>query len=453
MNTYFLTFRATPTEENEQYDMVESALVHCWIVEDSPEDAFSKASFYISKYDWIIKRTEQYPIVTIREDFIEKDLGLQHYDKAQEEGIAIVFLACSRNGKTTSGPIELKPSHKINMNRFLETLKKYKNMGRCLHYDSSRSCKEIVNAHSIQRGRSLSEIAYDGHVYRITADFETLKKNKGKLSCKKVGINKVSTFLGFCKKHDNELFKKIDNYPLIPTNEQIFLYGYRSLCRELFVKENSLNIIERQLNEEPNQRAIKKLLSNLKQGTVFGLENLRRHKYKYDESLKKEDYQNIGYVLFTSTQKPFIAFSGLFYPDFDFMGRYLQDLGDNNTELELITFCSAPMTTGWGFLFTWDVSSSNVCVDFMRSLATMICEDKKLEDMLFRLVISNCENHAISPQWWESLSGIHKRQIIEKASKTADILVNTPQSYLTEGLEGIANWTFDKVISNMKNRT
>ena len=32
----------------------------------------------------------------------------------------------------------------------------------------------------------------------------------------------------------------------------------------------------------------------------------------------------------------------------------------------------------------------------------------------------------------------------------ADVLVNTPQSYLTEGLEGIADWKFDSVISNMK---
>lgn len=449
-NTYFLTFRVLPTEENEQYDMIEAALVHCWVVEDSPEDAISKASFYVAKYDWIIKEIESYPTETIREDFIEKDIGLQYYNKAQEDGIAIVFLAWSRDGKTTSGPKELKPLYNINTSNFLGALKKYKNIGCCLHYDSDGNCKEIVNAHSIQRERSLSAIAYDGHVYRIMADFGTLKKNKGKSLCQKVGINKVSTFLGFCKKHDNELFKKIDNYPLMPTDEQIFLYGYRSLCRELFVKKNSLNIIENQLNNGQNQRAIKELLSNFKQKTAFGLKNLIRHKYRYDESLKKKHYQNIEYVLFTSTQKPFIAFSGLFYPDFDFMGECLQDLGDHSTELELIGFCSAPMITGWGFLFSWHASSSKVCVDFMRSLATMICEDRKLEDMLFRLVISNCENHAISPQWWECLSDIHQRQIIERASKMADVLVNTPQSYLTEGLEGIADWKFDSVISNMK---
>jgi hypothetical protein len=450
MNTYFLTFKVEPATENTQFDMIEAALVHCWVVEDSPEDAFYKASFYVSKYDWIIKNIESYPKETIREDFIERDLGLQNYDKAQEDGIAIVVLAWSRDGKTSSGPKELKPSYSLNINDFLRLIKKYKNLGRCLHYDSDRRCKEIINAHSIQRERSLSAIEYKRHVYKITADFSSLKKSKVKLSCQKVGINKASTFLGFCKKHDNELFEIIDNYPLIPTNQQIFLYGYRSLCRELFVKENSLNIVKSQLNYGPNQRAIKGLLLYFKEGTSFGLENLRRHKYRYDESLKKKNFQNIEYVLFVSDEKPIIAFSGQFYPDYDFMGRFLQDLGDHSSELELITFCSAPMSSGWGFLFSWHVSDSKVCLDFMRSLATMIHEGRKLEDMLFRLVISNCENHAISPQWWDNLPDIQKEQIISRASKMADVLANTPQSYLMEGLEGIATWKFNSVISNMQ---
>ncbi len=73
-----------------------------------------------------------------------------------------------------------------------------------------------------------------------------------------------------------------------------------------------------------------------------------------------------------------------------------------------------------------------------------------LDDLLFRLVISSCENHAISPQWWENLSDSLQEQIISRASKMADVLSNTPRSYLMEGLEGIATWKFDNVISNMR---
>lgn len=448
-----MIFRVVPTEGNLQHDMVEGALVPCWVVEDSLDAAYNKASFYVAKYDWVVEEIEDGPIAVKREDFLERDSDLEQYDKAQENGIAVEFVGWSRDGKTTSGPIKLEPAYRMNIESYLATIKKQKNRGRCLHFDSDEGCKEIVKAHSIQKQGALSAIAVDGHVYRITADHGTLKKNKGKLSCNKVGINRVSTFRGFCEKHDNELFERIDNEPLSPTDEQVFLYAYRSLCRELFVKEYSLNAYESQLNHGPKQGAIHELLSGSKQGTAFGAENVRRHKSRYDESFRKRHYQNIRYVLFESPQKPCIAFSGLIFPDFDFMGRPLQDLADHGTELELITYCSAPMTAGWGFLFAWHVSNSQVCVEFMRSLATMMCEGRKATDMLFRLVISGCENHAFSPSWWEELSGTHQEQIIERASKMSDNFVPTPHSYLMEGLEGIASWQFDKVNSCMETET
>lgn len=89
MNTYFLTLKVVPTEENEQYAIAKGAMVHCWVLEDSPENAFSKASFYVSKYDWVVEKIESYPTKTTRDYFIGKDLGLQNYEKAQEDGIAI----------------------------------------------------------------------------------------------------------------------------------------------------------------------------------------------------------------------------------------------------------------------------------------------------------------------------------------------------------------------------
>jgi hypothetical protein len=450
MNTYYLELKVIPDKANENYNIVKGAFAHCWILEDNPETACSKAIFHVSKYDWEVERIESFPVETTRNHFIDKDIGLHNYDKAQEDGIAVVFVSWSKDGKTTAGPITLKPPYNFDLDNYLKIIKQFQKNGRCLHYESGERCNEIINAHSIQKGVSLSSIAHNGYVYKLTSDIGTLRKNKGKLSYERRGIGNVSTFLGFCKKHDNELFVPIDNGSLKPTDHQIFLYGYRSLCRELFVKENAVNIIDRQLENGPNQKAIKSLLTNIRQGASFGLKNLKMHKTKYDNSLKKHHYNDIKYVLFTFMEKPFIAFSGLLYPDFDFMGKRLQDLGNHSTDLELITFCSAPMKTGWGFLFSWHNSSSKVCVDFMRSLATMIYQKRRTEDMLFRLVISSCENHAISPQWWEQLPIGHKEQITKKASKMVDILVNTSPSYLLEGLEGISNWKFESVIPKME---
>src|SRR5574337_1945141 len=82
-------------------------------------------------------------------------------------------------------------------------------------------------------------------------------------------INKVSTFLGFCKYHDNNLFKPIDDQYLIPTDQQVLLYAYRSLSRELFVKENVLNNLKL-LVKKTDQKFMNQYLVAYKSSIAFG---------------------------------------------------------------------------------------------------------------------------------------------------------------------------------------
>lgn len=450
MKTFFLQFKVTPTNINQHFELVKGALASCWIQANDSQSAFAKAKFYVLKSDWEVGEIDVLPVEVTKDHFIGRDIGLEQYLCAQEKGIAISYTAWSRDGKTTAGPIPIKPSHKFDLSSYLTEQKQLASKGHCLHYEGGLKCNEIISAHSIQKNRSLSAIADKGHVYKLSSSMGSLKKNKGRPTFKKYGINKVSTFFGFCQKHDNELFAPIDDSPLIPTDHQALLYAYRSLCRELFVKENAIELVESQLENDIDQRAIEDLLLKLKLGTSFGLKNLKKHKEVYDNSLRKNSYSETKYVLFISEQEPTVAFSGLLYPDFDFMGRQLQDLGDHNSKLELITFCSAPMDHGWGFLFAWHATSSNVCVEFMRSLATMMHDNNDaLGDFLFRLVMTSCENLAISPKWWETLPLNKKDQVTSKASLMADIFSAVKPSYLMEGLEDISQWKFERVISNM----
>jgi len=451
MKTYFLQFEVTPTNRNKHFDVIKGALASCWVQCDDSQSAFAKAEFFIIKNDWEVKRIDVLPVEVKKEHFIERDIGLEQYLRAQEKGEAIFYTAWSRDGKTTFGPLPIQPSHNFNLSVYSKIQTRLTNKGRCFHYKSGLGCNEIINAHSIQKNRSLSVVAEKGLVYKLSTSMSSLKKNKGRPTFEKCGIKKISTFRGFCQKHDNELLAPIDNSPLIPTEHQILLYAYRSLCRELFTKENALELTKSPVVSNISQKAIKDIFTDLKAGTIFGLENLKRHKEAYDNSLRKNFYSATRYVLFISRQEPIIAFSGLLYPDFDFMGKPLQNLWDYNSKLELITFCSAPMTAGWGFLFAWHETSSQVCVDYMKSLATMIHNDyDTLGDFLFRLVMSSCENLAISPKWWEGLPLDKKEQVTSKASLSADIFSTLNPFYLMEGLEGISQWSFERVISNME---
>lgn len=436
---------------NHDFHTIEGALASCWVRAENPQSAIREAKFFVRKYDWRIQGIETLPIEVERENFIGKDVGMQLFEKCQLEGISMAFSAWSRDGKSSSGPVTLKPFSTLDREEFINRRKELSLDGRCLHYDSGDRCNEIISAHSIQKNKALSEIAKDGHVYVLNYELGNLIKTQGKITYEKRGINKVSTFLGFCGKHNIELFKPIDNYALIPTDQQVLLYAYRSMCREIFVKENAYRFWETSLSGTEDQPAITDLISTVREGTALGLKNLLRHKEVYDTSLLRHNYEKIRYVIFLSKKKPFAAFSGLISPDYDFLGQLLQDLTDKNLLTELITFCSAPMQNGdWGFLFAWHDSNTKVCVDYMRSLAAMMHDGHKLDDMLFRLIIKNCENHAFSPFWWESLSQEKKDEITTAVTNMANLFDEVSPTYLMEGLEGIAEWDLNNVISKME---
>jgi len=70
--------------------------------------------------------------------------------------------------------------------------------------------------------------------------------------------------------------------------------------------------------------------------------------------------------------------------------------------------------------------------------------------LLFRFVVSNCENLAISPAWWESLSENQQAEIASSANHGADIFSPVRSDYLLRGLENISEWKFDYVISDFE---
>jgi hypothetical protein len=68
----------------------------------------------------------------------------------------------------------------------------------------------IIRAHTVPKSGSLRQIARDGHVYSFIPSLENLIKYQGRLHPELVGINKASTFTGFCSEHDNTIFSKVE---------------------------------------------------------------------------------------------------------------------------------------------------------------------------------------------------------------------------------------------------
>lgn len=158
---------------------------------------------------------------------------------------------------------------------------------------------------------------------------------------------------------------------------------------------------------------------------------------------------DVEYTMFTINQKPSLAFSGGFYPEFDFLGRHLQNLGDPSRQLDLITVCSAHTENGWAFLFSWHKTSSLTCLEFIRSLASRVHEGERAEAALFRMVIKGFENIAVAPSWWEALKESDREQVCRAISSGVNLFQPTAPDYLLADLESIADWEIDGVCERI----
>jgi hypothetical protein len=58
--------------------------------------------------------------------------------------------------------------------------------------------------------------------------------------------------------------------------------------------------------------------------------------------LSANDFTGLKLIIFGSTSRCSLQASGLIFPDFDFQGRQLQDLGPETRDLDLLVLFTAP---------------------------------------------------------------------------------------------------------------
>lgn len=128
---------------------------------------------------------------------------------------------------------------------------KYKNSKAILAaWDKSQNCiykgckeKSIPRSHSIQKASSLKLISEDNHVLAVEFDIHS-----GKLKTQKVGINIASTFPGFCKQHE-DLFSDFESDKEIVNTADFYLQIYRSVCREIVLKNYKIGVLEKRKDQ------------------------------------------------------------------------------------------------------------------------------------------------------------------------------------------------------------
>ena len=310
-----------------------------------------------------------------------------------------------------------------------EAAKKFRNIysqGICSVPDSYRSeCSgKIIKAHTVPKSSSLKAIAKDRHVYGLDADIATIQKNKGKIVCKLIGVNKASTFSGFCSKHDAPIFEKIETEPFLNTHEQCFLLAYRAHAKEAYTK-TAANKVNNQIIANADkgmspemQKIFQKQKVQLEEGTQAGLKDIQHHKEFFDKYLEDKDYSAVRSVSF-KFDVPFpIMVSGGTNPTHDFDGKQVQSLEN----LAVVPDCwyitsFYDGTSGW-VVFSWLEHSHMSCHKVIKTLL-----DKPKNDIpayLAQYIFDNFENFFIAPDWWDSLDKEEREKALSIVSNNAN---------------------------------
>ncbi len=122
----------------------------------------------------------------------------------------------------------------IRMKQLYEKLMSKKTNHTCLY---PKCNKKAILSHSISKN-TLKNISENNHLIfqqfrRCCFRKEDFLNPKINMKLQKIGINEASTFKGFCKEHDNNIFETIDNNGIV-TLKDIFLQLYRTATKQLF---------------------------------------------------------------------------------------------------------------------------------------------------------------------------------------------------------------------------
>ena len=302
----------------------------------------------------------------------------------------------------------------------------------------------ISRSHTVPKSSSLRRIAQDGHVYSLVPNPLEIEKNSGFINPQLIGVNRASTFPGFCSRHDNDIFSPLETQGFSGAADQCFLIAYRALAREMYTKRAASQFIDtlRQADRGKileEQISIQTLMNSLASGTAVAVRTTEYYKAIFDEMLVTHGYSNIeGYVI-EFDDAPAVMCSGAIFPVQDFNGVELQELGHPDKIPDLLCFSSFYSKEQQGVMaFSWLSQHSLSCRRLIDSLK--VIPDESITEALLRFIFESCENLHISPTWWENIPHRSRTAFIERFNAAGDLLTDRAGALRMDGQMSCQPW-------------
>lgn len=253
----------------------------------------------------------------------------------------------------------------------------------------------------------------------------TLEKNRGCIKPQLIGKNKATIFYGFCQKHDSEIFRPIESRGYEGDEIQNFLFGYRAVARELYVRIKMGRLL---LDNFQNGNVYFGGTEDFLKGFFIGTRDLIICKSHFDKSIINKDYADIKYYRITVNSKPNILVSSIFKPEYTVGGLIIQDPSDLQKVYSAIQINVFPNNKSTEILFTWHKKQNKepqVLIDSIKSL-----NEKEKFEVITNIIFNHCENLVISPDWWTNISEDSKQNLLKIFNESVDIMIRRDPNYL-----------------------
>lgn len=379
-------------------------------------------------------------------------------------GSEVTFAKCCKQ-KIISTKSTRKPlgdfRGEAHLNSFMHEQYKKSEIKQCLH-PNQRECKgDVIDAHALQNNKVLTRLAVDGHVmvvdhvakirkqvikFTLTPEFfksqiENSSKNFSKelkerlrnvdekelcalmgktfeaeyempiveFEMKKSGRNKATTFRGFCSTHDKETFKPIEDFKYIGSEEQDFLFAYRTFSQEYHEQLAIDKIRKQQFAEGPNLCYDDKFVQDYRY-MIEKKRSLDIMKNELDNALITRNFGILNTVKITTIIPYDFALTSVILLEVDLKGNILNDAYSSCSDCKHILLTIFPTDTGTFILFSW-LKQHNI---FFESYSCQLNELTK-NDVKYYVsnLISYSPNIVLSPRLWRKMSEHEKRSILK----------------------------------------
>ncbi|MBQ2864276.1 MAG: SEC-C domain-containing protein [Clostridia bacterium] len=312
-------------------------------------------------------------------------------------------------------PDDLDYSDITNFPEIYKETRKAARFKECLHPDKEHCSEKIIGAHSIQNNKILSKIADNGILYMpcpkpdLSFSLQT-----------KYGRKEASVFTGFCGYHDKITFQPIEDYAFTGSQEQVFLYIYRTFALEYHKKKEVARMEQLFFSKKPSIANMPGRAISGKTGFDMAISDFEEEKVLFDKALLEKRYDALTSIIWEFDGFSNFAATGGEAPMYDFSGKKLQDLLNPNIPVRHIYICVFPENNKTYVIIAW-LKEYNELFSTIQEKLNLLSEKQK-KNYINNTIPIIAENVVIKPSSWDALSETKKQAFSILFLGLADIM-------------------------------